>query len=580
MPADEQPATSAPASTETAAELTPSAPAPPEAAAAPSPEQEDVAPTPEAAAVAQCAAATEAPANTPAATEGTGAAQTTETTADAPAVPENWGSIKDVLNGPLDEVPGGASWCAVLCMWFLLVPNLVQGIIGGLCPRVFVCFSIGTCCIPGSQSFCSLIGAVNRGRPLYMAWVFMRGILMTLVALIANGKSRLGLFLWEWKAFGGAEYWWHGEGVWVGSYENCNRILQGVQHRHPAFGAVKAPTPDLYPSKLLIFLPNLGPDCEWAAMRKALHQFFLFQGVSYATRVQRLPELLAQDWQEPTLKDLKKVPLLQQSVAKCMFFMMFEVWVTDKEAKILANWRNYAEYFILPRMMHRFVFNVGIGKVKALRTQTVGLVEKYEKQGLFARMNESLGEFKRSTVVQLCDEVMFAIGFAGIGGTCAATESVAAFLRAKLPKESAGRKYIHWGQYDTSEKMVEKYKENPERYIRETCRLDPPVTSATSALAEETQVTLAGKEFTFPQGTLNQYALSIANRDPVLFPNDKVFNPDRENLEKALTWNGAFGADNEDSYPRICPGRYLSLDLTKTIINHALGVGVTTEVTV
>lgn len=71
---------------------------------------------------------------------------------------------------------------------------------------------------------------------------------------------------------------------------------------------------------------------------------------------------------------------------------------------------------------------------------------------------------------------------------------------------------------------------------------------------------------------LNQYVLSMANRDESVFPDPSKFNPDRPNLNKALTWNGAFGASNESDFPRICPGRHLSLDIVRTVIGHVLGV--------
>lgn len=353
----------------------------------------------------------------------------------------------------------------------------------------------------------------------------------------------------------------------------ATKILRGKQDRKVAFGAVRAPAPDLYAERLLIFLPNDNPGSEWETIRKVLHEFFLDQGLdAFKSRMSKLPDNLKTEWPNPKLEDLSDVNLVRRVVSKSIFYMMFEVWLKHDEAAILSNWRNYAKLFILPRMVHRFIFNLGIKKVKKLREQSVGLIEDYNKKDLFTELNQKLGKYKRETVVQLCDEVMFVIGFAGIGGTCAAVESVGAFLQVKLPDESPGKKYIKWGAYETSDKMVAKFKLNPERYIRETLRLDPPVTSATTTLSEDTDLTLAGKKFTMPKGLLNQYALSIANRETRLFEDPSVFNPDRPNLEMALTWNGAFGAEDEASYPRICPGRHLSLQLATVIVNHALGL--------
>ena len=70
-----------------------------------------------------------------------------------------------------------------------------------------------------------------------------------------------------------------------------------------------------------------------------------------------------------------------------------------------------------------------------------------------------------------------------------------------------------------------------------------------------------------PENTLNQYVLSMANRDPELFPSPDVFDPSRKELDMALTWNGAFGTPNDEKvYPRICPGRYLALDVSLAIL--------------
>jgi len=72
-------------------------------------------------------------------------------------------------------------------------------------------------------------------------------------------------------------------------------------------------------------------------------------------------------------------------------------------------------------------------------------------------------------------------------------------------------------------------------------------------------------------GTLRQYVISLANRDTGVFQQPELFNPARENLNQALTWNGALGvAGDESKYPRICPGRYLSLDVATSIFNYAI----------
>jgi hypothetical protein len=202
---------------------------------------------------------------------------------------------------------------------------------------------------------------------------------------------------------------------------------------------------------------------------------------------------------------------------------------------------------------------------------TINVIEKYGLQQTFIDMNASLPlDYQREHAVKLCDEIMYVIGFAGMGGTSACVETVGQFLQVQLPGESASDA-IDFGDYDTPEKMIAAYRANPLAYIMESSRLDPPVTSATHVLKEDATVSLAGKEFDMPAGTLSQYVVSMANRDESVFPNPELFDPTRRNLSSTLTWNGCFGTPNEEQvYPRICPGRYLSVDVTKAIVGHAL----------
>ena len=168
--------------------------------------------------------------------------------------------------------------------------------------------------------------------------------------------------------------------------------------------------------------------------------------------------------------------------------------------------------------------------------------------------------------------MMFAIGFAGIGGTSACCETVGAFLQRKIPEEASAH-LINFEKFPTNESMVEAFKSDPISYIKEACRIDPPVTSATQVCKEAKVVKFKGRNYTLPENTLNQYTLSMANRDPTVFPNPDVFDPSRKELNMALTWNGAFGTPGEEKvYPRICPGRYLSLDVTVALIGHVVGL--------
>jgi len=104
-------------------------------------------------------------------------------------------------------------------------------------------------------------------------------------------------------------------------------------------------------------------------------------------------------------------------------------------------------------------------------------------------------------------------------------------------------------------------------------RIDAPVTSATCVFKEDTEIDginmsgCCGKPGKLPikAGTMHQYVLSMANRDPSVFDNPNAFDPARPNLDKMLGWNGAL--DDPSKYPRICPGQELSVAVIQTVIS-------------
>jgi len=371
---------------------------------------------------------------------------------------------------------------------------------------------------------------------------------------------------------GSGKYFWHIGGVWCPSYEDCDAILRSQQQRTAAFGCVEACVPDLFATNILIFLSNDGsPDSEWAAIKQAVHKAFPLSQTNkdYKDRLEKLNSYLQEEWATPSLKDFSNTDFVEKMVCKSVFWMMFGVWIKDEEAKTLTGWRTNAPFFILPRLMQRFLFNTGINKVKKLREDTIKIIEDNSLQYVFTKMNESLPvRYRREETVKLADEIMYVIGFAGMGGTSACVESVGAFLQNKKPKGSYD---INFGTYKTPAEMVAAYTKDPYQYIREVCRLDPPVTSATQVLKEASNAEINGRDYSLPAGTLNQYVLSIGNRDEQIFPEPSTFDPTRANVTKALTWNGAFGEQGDDkAYPRLCPGRYMALDVCKALVTWAL----------
>lgn len=95
--------------------------------------------------------------------------------------------------------------------------------------------------------------------------------------------------MWEWKACGAGRYFWHGEALFVQSFWDCDLLARSVQHRDERFGGIIASVPEIFAKDILIFLPNVGKDSEWAAIRAGLHNHFLNTGLKeYKNRISQL----------------------------------------------------------------------------------------------------------------------------------------------------------------------------------------------------------------------------------------------------------------------------------------------------
>lgn len=364
---------------------------------------------------------------------------------------EDWGDINDIVAAPLQNVAGDATWISVCCMWLTLPISCIQGVIGGLCKAFMAFFVIGCYCCRCIPQWlcCSGMGSAQCGRPCILAPAWWRYSIGGLVALIANSRSRLALFIWEWKAFGSSDHFWHGEGFWSVKYQECSDITKSQQKRGTAFACIQAlemPSMSLFllatshekqgvseslsmsrglrarslrhqhPALPLQRRPRERASVamtpfiyqhehdmiswleEWAHLRRALHATLLDHGLSsYQERKQGLKALIASDWRAPKLRDFDDTERLRLMVTKCIFYMLFGVWLPEEDAKVLKGWRDDALYFVLPRLVHRFLLNFGIRKVKKLRVDSVKVIQKHGLEKVFEDMNQMLPKkFQRS----------------------------------------------------------------------------------------------------------------------------------------------------------------------------------------
>jgi len=468
-----------------------------------------------------------------------------------------------------EDVGGADSWLSAVAFWSvapITIPlTFGIGLIAAFWRSLWV-----------NISLCALRSVLD-GRKLCSAPVWWTYMISQLFQLMSVLGSRLGLFQNNWKDFGKGQYWFFGEGIWCPSYKLCEEITRSNQWRTSAFACSQAPVPELFASGTLIFLSNDGGnDSEWAAIRRVIHQYFLnMQTAEYKCRMDTLTDRLVEDRANPDEKDFNDIAWVQRTVSKCIFYVMFGIWLDDADAKLLTGWRTLGGVFILPRIAQRMLLGLGVWQVKKLRESTMRLVEKHGLTDIFVQMNNSLPEeYRRQSPAKLCDEIMFVVGFAGIGGTSACLETVGQFLQLKIPMELP-KDMIDFGNFHSRDQMKAAFEKNSIGYIKEACRLNPPVTSATRVLKESVTIDLAGRSFSLPIGTLNSYAIGLANRDETVFEHPMLFNPERHDLDKALTWNGVMSSSDEDEklYPRICPGRFLSQDIALTIVRYVLAGG-------
>lgn len=104
----------------------------------------------------------------------------------------------------------------------------------------------------------------------------------------------------------------------------------------------------------------------------------------------------------------------------------------------------------------------GLVQIQVLREETVAIIRKHKLEDKFFQINEALPEkYRREKVVTLADELLFALCFAGIGGTANGAVAIGRFLHAEtigVPAESV--KFEH-----SAEQMLALYRNNPEQYI-------------------------------------------------------------------------------------------------------------------
>lgn len=103
-------------------------------------------------------------------------------------------------------------------------------------------------------------------------------------------------------------------------------------------------------------------------------------------------------------------------------------------------------------------------RTRQLREDSVAIIRRYQLEDIFRKAHDSLPEqYRRETVVSFADELMFAMGFAGVGGTTNGVLNVGSFLNDAVPRDApADSVSVPTNTGD----MPQLYRQDPQRFIQ------------------------------------------------------------------------------------------------------------------
>jgi len=463
-----------------------------------------------------------------------------------------WGDESKLFTPP-EGVTADASWLSVMLFYIFLFPlNLIMIVIGGFSDGVYRCFANG-----GFTSH-------KCGRPLCLAFWWWWYQPAGAIRLIRCGSSRFAFFNMSQKLFGGGDFWWHGEGVWSWRYDKVLATMKSDQKRTRAFGAVRVACPEVFPTRLLLFESG----SSWAAVRAGIQKHMTNPSVWAGRRSGLQAAIAAHAPSEMSAATLTKADCDKMAAAG-VWWLVFGKTLSDEQVVTIAAWgaSGGAGSFIFPRLIQRIAFNALARKTQDLRLASLDIFKQQGLQPLAETINSELpAEYQVDELMYLAEVLIFSACFAGVGGTQHGTWATAQFLVGKtvdVPQESVA--------FPDAASLVAAYKRDPAAFIKEAVRLDAPVTSATCAFEEETEVPLKlscccgdVKPTSIPKDTLHQYVLSMANRDEAKWgPTANTFDPSRADLEDMVGWNGPLS--DRASAPRFCPGHDISMEVIAAV---------------
>ena len=449
-----------------------------------------------------------------------------------------------------------------------------------------------------------------------------------IASLVSAGADfRRAIFLGHERVADGGSYYVFKTGLIGMNYDLVSKdMMSSTQSRGPYFGLSKigwkpdaedndgATIPDsCMPSNLLLF-KSTGTKAHSTfrdILVRAIHGLHIETDGAY---VMSFPDEFPTSLLEEEDKNAVNFETyLLQVVGVNILNRMFEFgpsssW-NDRVAKIVSEYQSVGP-----------VCAVGIpgfaGKAPDVQRMMDELYEILSENSKIAKKIVKLGDQElEAGGDDMLRQVIFGSMFAGLGGTYHLTSHTISRIRSD------------------PDRYIPMYEHDPQSFILEQARIDPPVTSYSSltravtdlyiwpygtwcssacvrARSARTLVTslkyhcithvfertfsiVSIKYYEYysplssnvtntgtlkaPVGTPQQMTIATANRDVGIFGGksqdrsyaDK-FDPTRENLDRILSWNGVESEVAKHNAPRGCPGHDLSQALTKDVVSHVL----------
>ncbi|WP_299407585.1 cytochrome P450 [Acaryochloris sp. IP29b_bin.148] len=320
----------------------------------------------------------------------------------------------------------------------------------------------------------------------------------------------------------------------VGEYNLTAKIIAEPQQREPYIGRFRC-IPERFSKNFLLFLSDQevkGNTAHKKARSAVLEVVFkpAFNNTESREAKDLLHQLATLAHQHGNPPDLDEISDdIQRTIIQYIMLVLLEVKLSPQQLSSLKTLFFSAkprESLLISRVKPLAPSANKLQEVKRLEAIALNLIENSPVISRYVPTTDN--DLSRTELSTLLLE---AIAIAG----CLGSESLLRSLLTKVPQD------LEIDVEDRFEVL---------RVVLETARRYAPVNNINTITQAETAVTINGRKRKFPKGTLFSANIGLANLDGTVFKNPLDFNPHRDNLMAALSFNSVGEAKRRE-----CPGR-------------------------